>query len=223
MATAMTKTAVPANAPSEDELLRTVKNEYAAGETALVGAFDHYKLSTEAIFLTSSIYHTTQEKIAAALGKSQQTISRMLKWRKGGYKGSSPFEEHHKIAADKAKKLAADPTMASNAIKDKLDSVAIKFGKVVKDEILKKVGANETHLTGSTPKLREKLHEALNSQLKEKPTMRQVTRTMPVAAPSATAFSEFKYSADTWLPKMSSADRARAVAYVDALAAKLNK
>jgi hypothetical protein len=212
MSTALTKT----KGPSEDELLRTAKKEYAAGDAAFDNSTDHYKTATEAVFQAVKVWHTAQAKIAAGTGKSAQAIGLYLKWKRNGFPGISPFAAHHKLA--KAKKEKAK---ATEAVREKLQHIADYHGDAAEAKLLKEVGG-ASKLEDVAPEKIAKLVAACDDYVIDtKPTMQPVTttRSVPIAATTSdVAEAEFAYAARNWLPKMSADAKARSIALVKKLA-----
>jgi hypothetical protein len=66
------------------ELLRRGKAAVDAGESSLREAAD-------ALALAQQDFKATQREIAEAVGRSLGWVNRLLKWRRSGYKESSPF------------------------------------------------------------------------------------------------------------------------------------
>lgn len=72
------------NSPSEEELLSRAKSAVEAGEQSMHDA-------AEALGIAQELHGTTQADMARAIGKSEAWVSLLLRWRRSGYKGESPF------------------------------------------------------------------------------------------------------------------------------------
>jgi hypothetical protein len=79
------------------EHLKLARSDIAAGTASFRSAADHIASAIE--------MGATQAEAAVAVGISQSTVSRLLKWRTGGFKGTSPFDASN--AKAKAKKAKA--------------------------------------------------------------------------------------------------------------------
>jgi len=75
---------IAVNMTTKAELLCRAKAAIDAGESALHEA-------AEALVLAQQDFNATQREIAEAVGRSLGWVNRLLKWRRSGYKESSPF------------------------------------------------------------------------------------------------------------------------------------
>jgi hypothetical protein len=67
------------------EHLSCAKRDIAAGDKSLRSAADHIAAAKEG--------GATQADVASTVGKSQPWVSRLLKWRDGGFKDGGPFAD----------------------------------------------------------------------------------------------------------------------------------
>jgi Homeodomain-like domain len=101
------------NMTTKAELLRRGKAAIDAGESSL-------REAAEALALAQQDFKATQREIAEAVGRSLGWVNRLLKWRRSGYKDSSPFGPTTKVGRvqhaeqrTKPRKPKASPTTAS--------------------------------------------------------------------------------------------------------------
>jgi hypothetical protein len=80
----VTPPSIAVNMTTKAELLCRAKAAIDAGETSLHEA-------AEALALAQQDFKATQREIAEAVGRSLGWVNRLLKWRRAGYKESSPF------------------------------------------------------------------------------------------------------------------------------------
>ncbi len=73
-----------ANMPSKDELLRRAKDAIGASDQSLHEAAD-------ALGDARALHNASQAEMARAVGKSEAWVSLLLRWRRAGYPGESPF------------------------------------------------------------------------------------------------------------------------------------
>jgi Homeodomain-like domain len=108
------------NMTTKAELLRRGKAAIDAGESSL-------REAAEALALAQQDFKATQREIAEAVGRSLGWVNRLLKWRRSGYKDSSPFGPTTKVGrvqhaeqrtkTTKPRKPKACPTTASPGAK----------------------------------------------------------------------------------------------------------
>jgi hypothetical protein len=79
-----TPRSIAVNMTTKTELLCRAKAAIDAGESSLHEA-------AEALALAQQDFNTTQREIAEAVGRSLGWVNRLLKWRRSGYRESSPF------------------------------------------------------------------------------------------------------------------------------------
>jgi hypothetical protein len=75
---------VGGNLASKEELLSRAKAHIETGEQSMHDA-------AELLALAQQRHRATQREIASAVGKSEPYVSRLLQWRRDGYKDDSPF------------------------------------------------------------------------------------------------------------------------------------
>jgi hypothetical protein len=103
------ETATGTNSTTIAELLSRAKLAIEAGEKSLREAAD-------AMAIAQEVYGASQQEIAAAVGKSQAWVSRVLQWRREGFKDDTPFGPASKAARVRAANYqATDKAVAKRA------------------------------------------------------------------------------------------------------------
>jgi hypothetical protein len=176
---------IPVNTPSKEELFNRAKGAVEAGEQSLRDA-------AEALSVAQELHGASQAEMARAIGKSEAWVSQLLRWRKSGYSGDSPF----------------GPTTKAGRLKHAKDRAASGASKPRKP----READTEPHSDAGEVEadLARRETECGNQEV-DSTTTRMSRR--PRSPECANALDEFKFAVDHWFGRMDHDGRREAVAY----------
>jgi hypothetical protein len=167
------------NTRTKAELLRNAKAAIEIGDQS-------FREAAEALAIAQELHGASQAEMARAVGKSEAWVSRLLQWRREGYRKESPFGP-----TTKAGRLAhAKDRAASGASKPRTPRAKLPCGK------------SRLERSGAQP-----LASPTTGQLKAS------TAIGAGAGASTKALAEFKYAVNLYVPKMNNAAKTEATAY----------
>jgi hypothetical protein len=166
------------NEPTKEELFTTAKAAVDAGEQSM-------REAAEALATAQQLYSVSQAEMACVVGKSEAWVSRLLKWRRSGYREQSPF----------------GPTTKAARLAHAKDRISAREAKPRK---LKAQGA---------AKADEAAHDDNDVPVSTAADTLPTTVDLRTSSDDE-LLGNFKYAVDIWLPRMSEEAARQAVAYV---------